>query len=155
MKTVSFVLVSGQGSFKQPDFFFRANSNDFPSIVIESGWVESFPHLRADKDLWMQGNISVEVMILLGWKISEGRVKVSMEIWRRDGAGGLAVSEMAILPSADFVPSNGRIEFTKGQLFGSVMIAGQNPGTIPYLEMSRLREMAEEVLVKNIGMVPA
>lgn len=83
-----------QGSFRQPDFFFRANSNDFSCIVIESGWVESFPHLRADKDLWMQGNISVEVMILLGWKISEGRVKDSMEIWRRDGAGGLAVNEM-------------------------------------------------------------
>jgi hypothetical protein len=54
-----------QGSFKQPDFFFRANSNEFPTIAIESGWLESFPHLRADKDLWMQGNASVELMILL------------------------------------------------------------------------------------------
>jgi hypothetical protein len=43
----------------------------------------------------MQGNASVELMILLRWtKLSAGRVKGSMEIWRRDGTGGLAVSEM-------------------------------------------------------------
>jgi hypothetical protein len=78
-----------------------------------------------------------------------------MEIRRRDGTGSLAVSEMAIFPTPVSLPSNGRIEFTKVQLFGSVMIAGQSPGTKLYLEMSRLREIAQEVIVKRMGMIPA
>ncbi|EAW22564.1 uncharacterized protein NFIA_012530 [Aspergillus fischeri NRRL 181] len=84
-----------QGSHKEPDFFFRADSLPFPSIVIEAGWSESFPHLRNDKDLWMHGCASVELVILLRWtKISGNRIKGTLEVWRRNGAGGLSVTEM-------------------------------------------------------------
>ncbi|QSS56973.1 ornithine decarboxylase antizyme [Histoplasma capsulatum var. duboisii H88] len=47
------------------NFFFRADTDDFPSIVMESGWSESLPYLRADKDLWIKGNNFVQLVILL------------------------------------------------------------------------------------------
>ncbi|EEH11365.1 ornithine decarboxylase antizyme [Histoplasma capsulatum G186AR] len=86
-----------QGSYKEPDFFFRADNDDFPSIVMESGWSESLPYLRADKDLWIKGNDFVQLVILLKWhNVSGGRVKGSAEIWRRNGTGNLATTEMCI-----------------------------------------------------------
>ncbi|PGH37132.1 hypothetical protein GX50_00116 [[Emmonsia] crescens] len=145
-----------QGSHKEPDFFFRADTNSFPSVVIESGWSESLPYLRADKDLWMNGSILVQLVILLKWsKISGGRVKGSAEIWRRNGAGNLVATEMAIFPVPDPPAPNERIEFTKGQLFGTAAIGSQDSGTVLYLEISRLREIAEETLVNKMGLMPA
>lgn len=84
-----------RGSSKEPDYSFCPNSSAFPSLVIEAGWAESFPHLRNDKDLWMDGCPSVELVLLIRWtKISGNRVKGMLEVWRRNGAGGLSVTEM-------------------------------------------------------------
>ncbi|KAJ9194545.1 hypothetical protein DTO164E3_7212 [Paecilomyces variotii] len=44
------------GSAKEPDWFMRPDSAQFPIVVIESGWSESHPNLLRDKDLWMNGN---------------------------------------------------------------------------------------------------
>ncbi|OJD17346.1 hypothetical protein AJ78_02531 [Emergomyces pasteurianus Ep9510] len=143
-----------QGSKKEPDFFFRADTNAFPSIVIEAGWSESWPYLRADKDLWMKGNNCIQLVILLKWsKIVGGRVKGSAEIWRRNETGNLVATEMTIFPVPDPPVVNEHIEFTKGQLFGTTAIG--HAGTVLCLRMSRLREIAEEVLVKQMGLMPA
>ncbi|OAX84051.1 hypothetical protein ACJ72_01586 [Emergomyces africanus] len=142
-----------QSSHKEPDFVFRADTDDFPSIVIESSWSESFPYLQADKDLWFKGNNSVQLVILLKWsKISGGRVKGSAEIWRRDGTGNLVATEMIIFPVPDLPVLNERIEFTKGQLFGTAAIRRQEADTLLHLRMSRLREIAEERLLKKMGL---
>lgn len=77
-----------RGSLKQPDHFLRVDTDDNPRIVVESGWSESFPHLRNDKDLWLRGNTSVVLVILLKWSaISNNRIKGTVEIWRRGPAG--------------------------------------------------------------------
>ncbi|QSS61464.1 hypothetical protein I7I51_03639 [Histoplasma capsulatum] len=145
-----------QGSHKEPDFSFRADTDDFPSIVIESGWSESLPYLRADKDLWMKGNNFVQLVILLNWhKVPGGRVKGSAEIWRRNGAGNLVATEMTIFPVPSTPVLNEHIEFTKGQLFGAAAIGHPDAGTVLSLRMSRLREIAEERLVKKMGLMPA
>jgi hypothetical protein len=78
-------------SSKEPDLFVRPDSNNLPLVVVESGWSESFPRLRADKDLWLNGSTQVNVVIILKWYlISQNRVKGTAEVWRR-GAGGLTV----------------------------------------------------------------
>ncbi|KAG5302790.1 ornithine decarboxylase antizyme [Histoplasma capsulatum G186AR] len=145
-----------QGSYKEPDFFFRADNDDFPSIVMESGWSESLPYLRADKDLWIKGNDFVQLVILLKWhNVSGGRVKGSAEIWRRNGTGNLATTEMTIFPVPNTPVINEHIEFTKGQLFGAAAIGCPDAGTMLSLRISRLREIAKERLVKNMGLMPA
>lgn len=67
----------------------RPDSAQFPRVVIESGWSESHPNLIRDKNLWMNGNAEVQIVILLKWsKISGGRVKGYLEKWER-GPGGV------------------------------------------------------------------
>lgn len=145
-----------QGSHKEQDSFFRADSLPFPSIVNEAGSSESFPHLRNDKDLWMHGCAFVELVILLSWtKVSGNRIKGIIEVWRRNGAGGLSVTEMPILPRPVPPPASELIEFTRGQLFGPAAIAGQNPDTVLSLDVSRLRMIAEEVITLRMGLTPA
>jgi hypothetical protein len=43
-----------QGSIKQPDHYLRVGTDPESRIVVESGWSESFPHLRNDKNLWLK-----------------------------------------------------------------------------------------------------
>lgn len=62
----------------------RPNNDKFPTLVVESGWAESHPRLRADKELWLQGNTSVNIVILLKWsELSGGRVGGLLELWTR------------------------------------------------------------------------
>ncbi|OJJ46530.1 hypothetical protein ASPZODRAFT_132600 [Penicilliopsis zonata CBS 506.65] len=144
-----------QGSAKEPDFFFQIDSNDFPSIVIESGWSESFSHLRADKDLWIMGNNSVTMVILLKWsRMSGGKVRGQAEVWQRNAGGTILSNETSIFPEPS-ATSPDRIQFTKRQLFGSAMLPGQDPDSVLSLEMNMLRQIAEEVITRKLGLVPA
>ncbi|OJJ50393.1 hypothetical protein ASPZODRAFT_13475 [Penicilliopsis zonata CBS 506.65] len=133
------------GSAAEPDFFFRPDTSDFPTIVIESGWEDSMPHLRADKDLWMLGNQSVQLVILLGWTVTGGgTVGGRAEIWRRTAAGGgdgLTSNEISIFPTPS--PGLDSISFTKGQLFGQAGVTA--PQTILSLEVQMLREIIGEL----------
>ncbi|PWY64070.1 hypothetical protein BO70DRAFT_325566 [Aspergillus heteromorphus CBS 117.55] len=141
------------GSVKQPDLYMRAGGTAPPAMIIESGWAESFPLLRADKELWMIGKPLVEMVILLKWtRQARGRVKGDIEVWRRDGRGGLEVEEKAIFPEPSH--PNDRIEFTKHQIYKSSATRTQNPTQILSLDLNKLRKMAEEVLVDQ-GKRPA
>jgi len=77
------------GSSKQPDMFFRPDtSSHFPRVVIESGWSESWPHLRSGIHLWFSGGPEVRYVILLKWsKISDLQVKGLVEVYHRNAAG--------------------------------------------------------------------
>ncbi|GIJ90701.1 hypothetical protein Asppvi_009662 [Aspergillus pseudoviridinutans] len=87
-----------QGSIKQPDHYLRVDTDDDPRIVVESGWSESFIHLRSDKTLWLKGNPSVVLVILLKWSaLSYNRIKGSAEVWRRGSTGNLVSSTMVII----------------------------------------------------------
>lgn len=73
-------------SAKEPDLFIRPRSMRYPSIVSESGWSQSFPHLRADKDLLIHGfGGHVRLVILIKWtKLNGGRVSGVAEAWAGD-----------------------------------------------------------------------
>ncbi|KAE8372793.1 hypothetical protein BDV26DRAFT_273396 [Aspergillus bertholletiae] len=144
-----------QGSIKQPDHFLRVDTSPDPRIVVESGWSESFPHLRSDKDLWLRGNVSVKLVILLKWSsLSNRRIKGTAEIWRRNTAGNLFSSTMPIFPAPRPLPPNELIQFTKGELFGPALLLGQAAGTLFDLDIVQLREFASEV-IRTMGMQPA
>ncbi|OJD18562.1 hypothetical protein AJ78_01403 [Emergomyces pasteurianus Ep9510] len=109
----------------------------------ESSWPEPLPYLRADKDIWMKGNIIVQLVILLKWsKTPGGQVKGRAEIWRRNGTGDPVATEMAIFPVPDSPVLNEQIEFTNGQHFGTAAIESQDADTVLYLRISRLRAIA-------------
>ncbi|KAL5359507.1 hypothetical protein BJX96DRAFT_174410 [Aspergillus floccosus] len=143
-----------QSSEKEPDLFLRPDTTAFPTVVIESGWSESFPYLRRDKDLWMQGCSTVNVVILLKWsKLSGNRVKGTAEIWTRDTAGNLQSREMQIFPSPN-TPGNENIELTKGQLFGQLILPFQNAADILPLDVGILRNFATEVATNLMNLQP-
>ncbi|KAE8154410.1 hypothetical protein BDV25DRAFT_135844 [Aspergillus avenaceus] len=144
-----------RGSVKQPDHFLRVDTDPGPRIVVESGWSESFSHLQQDKDLWLQGSLSVVLVILLRWSaLSCGRIKGTAEIWRRDTTGNLCSTTMAIFPEPTHLSQNELVQFTKGELFGPALLPGQSPDTIINLDLVTLREFASEV-IRNMGMQPA
>ncbi|PKY04602.1 hypothetical protein P168DRAFT_296403 [Aspergillus campestris IBT 28561] len=143
------------GSSKQPDHYLRVDTDPSPQIVVESGWSESFPHLRNDKDLWMLGDPSVVLVILLRWTtISNGRIKGCAEVWRRDTVGRLISSTLDIFPAPSPSPPTEMIQFTKRELFGAAMTPGANPDTVFELDVAKLRQFAEEVITK-MNMQPA
>ncbi|PKX91488.1 uncharacterized protein P174DRAFT_374508 [Aspergillus novofumigatus IBT 16806] len=144
-----------QGSVKEPDHFLRVDTDPDPRIVVESGWSESFTHLRSDKNLWLKGNPSVVLVILLKWSaLSYNRIKGTVEVWRRDSTGNLVSSTMPIFPAPVPLPQNELIQFTKGDLFGPALLPGQAIGTLLELDLVKLRTFASEVIGK-MGMRPA
>lgn len=144
-------------SSKEPDLFVRPDSNNFPLIVIESGWSESFPRLRSDKDLWLNGSTQVNAVVLLKWSlISKNRVKGTAEVWRR-GAGGLTVDTKIIFPAPNPAPAPGTdtIEFSRQDLFSQHILPGRNPVDIFALDLEDLRGFARERLTCLMGLTAA
>ncbi|KAK6814482.1 hypothetical protein RU639_009350 [Aspergillus parasiticus] len=144
-------------SSKAPDLFLRPATYSLPSIVVESGWSESWPRLRADKDLWMYRSTTVNVVILLKWsKCVRNRCKGKVEVWTRNRAGGLIMCEKPIFPEPAPAPDPGAdvIQFTKLDLFGQRMVAGQDPNTVLALNLSDLRDFARERM-QLMGLTPA
>ena len=74
------------GSAKQPDFLIRPDLAPYPSILVECGWIESFPQLRKDKDLWIRGcGGFVKLVILIKFsKLAKERVFGKIEVRASD-----------------------------------------------------------------------
>ncbi|EEP80896.1 predicted protein [Uncinocarpus reesii 1704] len=52
---------------KEPDACILPGTLPLPTVVVETGWLESWPRLDADKDLWLVGGASVELVLLIRW----------------------------------------------------------------------------------------
>lgn len=76
------------GISKEADFSITPSVTQYPSIAVESGWSESFPRLRINKDLWIHGCGShVQLVFLIKWnKLRGGRVSGVFEVWAGDAA---------------------------------------------------------------------
>ena len=76
------------GSVKEAGLSITPNIAQYPSIVFECGWSESFPRLRSDKDLWIRGcHGHVKLVILIKFnKLAHGRVSEIVEVWAGDAA---------------------------------------------------------------------
>ena len=66
----------------------RPDNQAHPSIVVESRWTESYNRLESDMCLWILGSPVVKVVLILKWtKLSQGRVKGTVEAFAKDFNG--------------------------------------------------------------------
>lgn len=66
----------------------RPDNQAHPSIVFESCWSESYNRLQSDMRLWLLGSSDVKVVLILSWtRLSQERVKGTIEVFSRDGNG--------------------------------------------------------------------
>lgn len=69
---MKFLLPPYAGARKEPDLLIRPDNQPLPSIVIESGWSESYTRLMDDVSLWLVGgNGAVNAVLLLNWQTVE------------------------------------------------------------------------------------
>ncbi|EFQ99778.1 hypothetical protein MGYG_02791 [Nannizzia gypsea CBS 118893] len=136
-------------------YMHLSESQSLPSLVIETGWSESWPKLGRDKDLWLQGGFpEVQLVLLIKWsKISSNRVKGTIEIHGRNGGVTQLLQTEAIFP----VPTNSTtqsIPISREQFLGQNVSAGGNATQVYQLSMDRFRELAEES-IRSKGLTPA
>ena len=87
------------GSSKEPDFSISHQHLNFPHLVVESGWSESFPRLRNDKNLWINGGGGkVRVVLLFKWSARlNNRVAGVIEVWVGDAAGNDSLAQTEVM----------------------------------------------------------
>ncbi|KKA20263.1 hypothetical protein T310_5726 [Rasamsonia emersonii CBS 393.64] len=78
-------------SSMEPDLCLRPDTQAKPTIAIESGWSESWPHLHNDMKVWLTGGAPVvRLVILLRWYKLVGnpkRVRGVVDVFERNAAG--------------------------------------------------------------------
>ncbi|KAK2747704.1 hypothetical protein FQN55_004874 [Onygenales sp. PD_40] len=85
-------------SSKQPDTCIVPDDLRLPTVVIETGWTESWPRLNADKDLWLVGGGgSVELVLLIRWsKLVGNKVKGEIQAHGRNAAGNIVLLQTEV-----------------------------------------------------------
>ncbi|MCJ1469665.1 hypothetical protein MMC07_008301 [Pseudocyphellaria aurata] len=140
------------GSSKEPDTTITHGTLRFPNFVIESGWSESFPRLRADKDLWIHGGAGrVIILLLIKWSLlANGKVSGTVEVWSGDANGNdLLMQVESIFPGPPpHLAGAQALRFTRAQLFGNVVGATRNPAKSLRSTLTRLRSLATRALSK-------
>lgn len=93
-----------QHSWRQPEFYLKPRHQALPTLVVESGWAESYPSLIQDKDLWLiGGSPHVNVVFVFEWsKSPRNRIRGRLGVYRKQG--GLVQVE-SILPAHLFTSS--------------------------------------------------
>ncbi|KKZ63189.1 hypothetical protein EMCG_02394 [[Emmonsia] crescens] len=137
------------GSIKQPDMGIVPEGEYFPTVVIESGWTESFARLHCDMRIWLVGSVGkVKLVLLLKWtKTAENIVGGVVEAWDLDSAGSERLLQREIIfPGPQEGGENQVLKITRAQLFGSRLPAGRNPCDIFGLSLSNLRSKAANSL---------
>jgi hypothetical protein len=76
-------------SRKKPDQCILPGGLAMPTVVIESGWSKSRPHLLQDMKLWLQGGRgTVQLVFIFNWsKVTGNRVKGVVELYNLNQAG--------------------------------------------------------------------
>ncbi|KAG0134972.1 hypothetical protein HOY82DRAFT_480644, partial [Tuber indicum] len=126
-----------------------------PSIVLESGWVESSEQLIKDCRLWLLGTAgAVKVVILC--KASrpdeQNRIRATLTMCRATACGAVSSANWQIFPVPAGIQSNPSI--TIGELFGGHAPAELNPKTELPLCMMVLRGWLGGC-IRQMGYVPA
>ncbi|PGG94948.1 hypothetical protein AJ79_10348 [Helicocarpus griseus UAMH5409] len=145
-----------EASSKDPDACIIQDAQRLPTIVVETGWSESWPKLDDDKDLWLIGGAPiVQRVFLIRWsKLSGNRVKGEIHVYGRDGAGNPVLLQTELIFP---VPSNGlkqAIPISRSQLFGPSVFTGRDPTDIFNLLVTSLRVKADP-FIRIMGFVPA
>ncbi|KAK2795256.1 hypothetical protein FQN52_006186 [Onygenales sp. PD_12] len=144
-------------SENQPDMSIVHHGHYFPSVVIESGWSESFDRLHRDMRLWLVGGAGQVCLVLLfKWtKMPGNYVKGVVESWDSDPTGNERLLQTEIIyPIPNSGSGNQVIRITRGQLFGAMLPTGRKRDDIYGLSVSNLRHKSNISLQRD-GYRPA
>ncbi|KKZ68031.1 hypothetical protein EMCG_06241 [[Emmonsia] crescens] len=116
-----------------------------PTVVVETGWSESWPRLDADKDLWLVGGASVELVLLIRWtKITGGRVKGDLYVHGKNPAGKVVLLQTESIFPAPTGNVNQVVPISRRRLFGTcifpAIVTSGPPATV---EGSTLRDRTD------------
>ncbi|KAL1980205.1 hypothetical protein VTN96DRAFT_4471 [Rasamsonia emersonii] len=143
------------GSSKEPDLFIRLNTYPLPTVVVESGWSESWPHLQSDKNLWFSGGPAVTYVILLQWsKGANNRVKGVVEVYHRNAVGAEILLHHEDISPIPALAAQLIIPITLGEIFGAGIFQGRNQNAVHQMSLANLRPLARERLLA-MGLTPA
>ncbi|KAK6509732.1 hypothetical protein TWF481_004462 [Arthrobotrys musiformis] len=74
------------GSYKNTAFFIGPGGQNLPTVVLETGFLESAVNSTNDKDMWFQGTGGVtRVVIFINTIRGDGGYAVFLEVWTRRG----------------------------------------------------------------------
>ncbi|KAJ5135383.1 uncharacterized protein N7515_004661 [Penicillium bovifimosum] len=154
--TIEFLYPPYAGSRKEPDFMIRPDNRRLPTLVMESGWSESFPRLLGDLNLWLVGGAgAVNATIILQWQTITGtnRVGGMAELYTPDVNGTPVMRQRELVFPAPPQSQTQEFRLTRRMLFTSTF-PGRNPDDVITLKLDRLRVVATEGL-SLMGLVPA
>ncbi|KAA8650103.1 uncharacterized protein ATNIH1004_002784 [Aspergillus tanneri] len=143
-------------SCKEPDLFIRPGEQRLPSVVVETGWSETYPRLQSDVDLWLLGGKPyVKVVMLLKWTLVEdSKVEGSIEVYSRDLTGIPARRQSEIVFPANQGGQNACLHLTRGELFGEVDTPGRDQNEVFNLSLDDLRAVAGNAM-QHMRLSPA
>ncbi|KAJ5582588.1 hypothetical protein N7535_001208 [Penicillium sp. DV-2018c] len=155
--TIEFQHAPYAGSRKEPDFLMRPVNQRLPTLVMESGWSESFPRLLGDLNLWLVGGAgAVNAIIILQWQTITGtnRVGGTAELYTPDMNGTPVMRQRELVFPAPSQSQTQEFRLTRRMLFTSTIFPGRNPDDVITLKLDRLRVVAADGL-SLMGLVPA
>jgi hypothetical protein len=135
----------------------RPDNQRLPTLVIESGWSESFPRLRNDLNLWLVGGAgAVKATIILKWQTVTGtnRVRGVAEFYTPDVNGIPVMRQREHIFPAPSQSDTQEFTLTRRMLFASTIFTGRDPSDVVTLKLDRLRVVAKDGL-SLMGLVPA
>ncbi|PLB47502.1 hypothetical protein P170DRAFT_465170 [Aspergillus steynii IBT 23096] len=141
-----------QSSWRQPEFYLKPRHRVLPTLVVESGWAESYASLVRDKDLWLIGGWPhVNVVFVIQWSRSpRNRVRGRLEVYRRQ-SGLVQVESIFPEPGPGAVPQ--MVRLTRNELFDNEHLPYRDTREIVF-SVDRLREAARNAF-QDYGYIPA
>ncbi|KAF8418127.1 hypothetical protein BGX38DRAFT_1052833, partial [Terfezia claveryi] len=99
------------------DALLQVDTDLIPSLVVEAGWSESFPKLRSDVNIWMDGGVGQQK--LLYWSnLRSTKGIVLVRFWKLH----------APLPNPP--NQNQYIAVSRAEIFGNHIMPGRNLGDV-------------------------
>jgi hypothetical protein len=108
----------------------RPVNQRLPTLVMESGWSESFPRLLGDLNLWLVGGAgAVNATIILQWQIITGtnRVGGMAELYTLDVNGTPVMRQRELVFPAPPPISDSRVQTHQTYAFYVNDLSGKEP----------------------------
>ncbi|KAF8433985.1 hypothetical protein BGX38DRAFT_1101596 [Terfezia claveryi] len=113
------------------DALLQVDTDLIPSLVVEAGWSESFPKLRSDVNIWMDGGGgATKIAILVKFTKHQGhRFGAFLEVARYNAAGGwIWENRQHLFPTPP--NQNQYIAVSRAEIFGNHIMPGRNLGDV-------------------------
>ncbi|KAJ9191511.1 hypothetical protein DTO164E3_6896 [Paecilomyces variotii] len=157
--TIPFIHGPYARSRKEPDLLLRVDGRRLPSLVVESGWSESFPRLEEDMNLWLVGGQGqVKATIILNWRRVRNtdtvRGNVLLYTLDRNNMPRLQ-QDIVIFPAPPPIQAaSEQLILSRKEVFGGEVLQGRNSNDQLVFSIDLLREEAR-IALGLMGLSPA